>query len=105
MNALCDLLQSFRPVIARIKRSHVREQRLRRANVARGFFAADVLLARAKRKAQRGFAASILGHADDAAGHLAFEFVARGEKRGMRSAVAERHAETLRTADGDVRAE
>ncbi len=54
---------------------------------------------------KRGLAARIFGHADDAAGHLAFECVARGEERRVRSAVAERHAETLRAADGDVRAE
>ena len=105
MNPFRNFLQPLRPVIARVKRRHVREQRLRGADVARGFFAADVLLARAERKAQRGFAARILGHADDAAGHLAFEFIARGEKCRVRSAVTERHAEALRAADGDVRAE
>ena len=85
-------------------RGHVRQQRLRGADVAGGLFAADVLLARAERQAQRGFAARILGDADDAAGHLAFEFVARGEKRRVRPAVAQRHAKPLRAADGDVRA-
>src|SRR5665213_4316899 len=100
MNSLRNFLQTFRPVIARVERRHVREQRLRRADVARGFLAADVLLARAEREAQRGFAARIFGHADDATWHLAFEFVARGEERRVRSAVTERHAEALRAADG-----
>ena len=63
-----------------------------------------MLLARAERETQRGFAARIFRHADDAAGHLAFKFIARGEERRVRSAVAERHAEALRTADSDVRA-
>src|SRR5476651_883577 len=103
MNTLRDFLQAVRAVIARVKRRHVREQRLRSADVTGGFFATDVLLARAERKAQCGLAARILGHADDAAGHLAFEFIARGEERGVRSAVAERHAEALRAADRDVR--
>ena len=57
-----------------------------------------------ERQAQRRLAARILGHADEAAGHLAFEFVARGEKRRVRAAVAQRHAKALRAADGDVRA-
>ena len=35
-------------------------------------------------------------------GHLALELVARGEERGVRAAVAERHAEALRVADRDV---
>src|SRR5208337_4091528 len=100
-----NLLQSARPVIAGVKRCHVREQRLRRTDVAGSFLAADVLLARAEREAQRGFAARILGHTDDASGHLALEFIARREERCVRSAVAERHAESLRAADRDVRTE
>src|SRR5471032_45743 len=91
-------------MIARVKRRHVREQRLCGADVARGFFAADVLLARAEREAQCGLAASILGHADDAAGHLALEFIARRKKCRVRSAVTERHTKALCAADGDVRA-
>ena len=105
MNALRNFLQTFRAVIARVKRRHVCQQRLRGADVARGFFAADVLLARAEREAQRGFAASILGDAYNATGHLALEFVTRGEERGVRAAVAQRHTEALRAADRDVRAE
>ena len=104
MNALGDLLQTFRPVINGIHRSHVGEQRLGGADVARGLFAADVLFARAERQAQRGFAARIPGDADKPAGHLAFEFVARGKERRVRSAVTQRHAKALRAADGDVRA-
>ena len=52
MNPLRNFLQPFRPVITGIQRRHVREQRLRGADVARGFLAADVLLARAEREAQ-----------------------------------------------------
>ena len=104
VHALCNLFQAFRPVIARIKRRHVCQQCLRCADITRGFLTADVLLARAERKAQRGFATRIFGHADNAAGHLAFEFVARAEERGMRAAVAKRHAEALCAADRDVRA-
>ena len=86
-------------------RRHVRQQRLRGADVAGGLFAADVLLAGLQGQAQRGPATRVLGDAHDAAGHVAFEGVAGGEERGVRSAVAQRHAKTLGAADGDVRAE
>ena len=105
MHALRNFLQTLRPVIHRVERSHVRQQRLRGADVAGGLFAADVLLARAQGEAQGRFAARILGHADDAPGHVALEFIARRKKGRVRPAVPERHAETLRAADGDVRAE
>ena len=52
-----------------------------------------------------GLALGILGDADEAAGHLAFERVARGEERRVRPAEAQRHAEALGVADGDIRAE
>src|ERR1039457_5556890 len=76
MSSLRDFLQAIRAMIARIHRSHVREQRLGRADVAGGFFTADVLLAGAKREAQSGVAASVLGHADEGGG-------ARGCVRGV----------------------
>ena len=100
MNSFGNLLQSFRPVIAGVKRRHVGEQRLRGADVARGFFAANVLLARAEREAHRRFAARIFGDADDAAGHLALEFIARREERRVqhlhRAGVAREHGFALR---------
>ena len=86
-------------------RGHDRQQHLGRADIAGGLLAADVLLARLQREAQGRPAVRIFGNADDAAGHLAFEFIARGEERGVRAAVTQRHAEALRVADGDVRAE
>ena len=104
VNPLRDLLQTFRAVINGIHGRHVGEQRLRRADVAGGLFAADVLLARTEREAQRGFAAGIFRHADEASRHLTFKIVSRRDERRMRAAVAHRHAETLCTADGDVRA-
>jgi hypothetical protein len=68
MDAAGDLLETFRPVIAGVERSHVREERLRCADVAGGFLATDVLLARAEGETQRGFAARIFGHADERPG-------------------------------------
>ena len=105
VDAMGDLLQAFRPVIDGIHRGHVGEKRLGGADVRRGLLAADVLLAGAERKAHGGFAGGVLGHADEAAGHLAFEGVARGEETRVRPAVAQRHTETLGAADADIRAE
>ena len=41
-------------------------------------------------------------HADDAARRLAHVLLERREERGVRTAVAERHAEALRVAEDDV---
>ncbi len=53
MNPLPDQLQTLGTVIAGVKRRHVRQQRLRGANVARGLFAPNVLLARLEGQTQR----------------------------------------------------
>ncbi len=62
-----------------------------------------MLLARAEGETHGGIAGVVLGHAHEAARHLAFEGVLGGEEPRVRPAEAERHAETLRGADGDVR--
>ena len=53
MYALADLAQTSRPVKHRVHGAHVGKQRLRRADVARGVLATDVLLARLQRQTQR----------------------------------------------------
>src|SRR5438046_1614414 len=105
MNAFRNRLQPFRPVINRVSRRHVREERLRRADVARRFLTPDVLLAGAERKTQSGPAAGVFRDANEPAGYLTFEGFARGEEGRVRAAVAEWHAETLRAANRNVRAE
>ena len=59
VNALRDAAQSFRPVINRVHAGHDRQQHLRGADVARGFLAADVLLAGLQRESIRGVAMHI----------------------------------------------
>ena len=93
------------PVVDGVHRRDDGEEHLRRADVARRLLAADVLLARLERHPQRGVAVGVDGDADDAAGDLPLEVVGGGEERGVGAAVAERHAEALRVADGHVRAE
>src|SRR6266550_408196 len=56
----------------------------------------------APRDAQRRSPGAVLRDTDDAAREVALELVARREEGGMRAAVAQRYAETLRVADGDV---
>ena len=99
-----DASESLWTVIDRIHRGHIGEQRLRCANVAGGFLSSNVLLARLEGQAVRWLALGIFGNADQTARHLAFERVARGEKGGVRTAVAERHAETLGASQGHIRA-
>ena len=95
MNARRDRREPLRPVPDRVHAGDHREQHLRRADVARRLLAADVLLARLQRHAQRRLAVRVARHADDAAGQLPLELVLRREKRGVRTAVAERNAEPL----------
>src|SRR5439155_4299538 len=102
VHASRDAAQPVRAVIDGVHRGHDRQQHLRGADIARRFFAADMLLARLQRHAQAGAAGAVLGYADDPARQVALELVARREERGMRAAVAERDAETLGVTDGDV---
>jgi hypothetical protein len=104
MRALRDAAEAARPVVDGVHAGHDGEQHLRRADVAGGLLATDVLLARLQRHAERGPAVDILRHADDATRHVALELVPGGEEGGMRAAIAHRYTEALRIADGDVRA-
>ena len=88
VHALGDGLQAAGPVVHRVHAGHDGQQHLRGADVARGLLAADVLLARLQRHAQRAPALRVLGHADDAARHDARVGVLRGEERRVRAAVA-----------------
>ena len=102
MHATRDRGQPVRPVVDGVHAGHHGEQHLRGADVRRRLLAADVLLARLQREPVRVAAVRVDGDADEAARHRALEFVARREVSGVRAAVAHRHAEALRRADGDV---
>src|SRR5436309_892913 len=105
MNALGNRAQSFGAVINRIHRRNDGEENLCRADVARCFVAADVLLARLQGEAICGSTSSVMRHAHQSAGHVTFEFVARGEVSRVWSATSQRHAKTLRVTDRNVGAE
>src|SRR6266480_3021143 len=97
-----DAAQPLRAVIHRVHRGNHGEEYLSGADVARRLLAPDVLLAGLQRHAQRRSPGAVLRDTDDAAREVALELVARREESGMRTAVAQRYAETLRVADGDI---
>ena len=105
MHLLRDLAQAFRPVVHRVHRGGDRQQRLGGADIGRGFFAADVLLAGLERQAVGRVPLRVDGHAYETARHLALELVGNSHVRGVRAAVEQRHTETLRGAHGDICAE
>ncbi len=105
VDALGDALEALRAVIDGIEAGDIGQQHLGGADVGVGLLAADVLLAGLQRHAQRGVAAGVLGHADDAARHAALELVAAGEIGRVRATVAHRHAEALGRAEHHVGAQ
>jgi hypothetical protein len=104
LHALGDAADAGRAVPDRVHAGHHGQQHLRGADVRGGLLAADVLFARLQRQAHRRVALGVLGHADQAAGHVALEGVLAGHEAGVRAAETERHAEALGRTDGDVRA-
>ena len=102
VNALANRAKALGAVIHRVHRGHVGKERLRRADVGRGFLATNVLLAGLERHAVGALAARVHRHTDDPPRRLPNEGVTRGKERGMRSAVAERDAESLRVPDDRV---
>ena len=97
-----NLRESFRPVVDGIHARHYGQQHLRRADVARRLFAADVLLSRLQCHPQSRLSIGVARNADYASGKVPLEFVLRREVRSVRPAVAERNTEPLGISDGDV---
>ena len=97
-----DAREAVRAVVDGVHARHHRRQHLCRADVGSRLLAADVLLARLQRQAQRGRAMRVDAHADQPAGQRALVGVAAGQVGGMRAAVAHRHAQALRGAADDV---
>ena len=78
------------------------EQHLRGADVRGRLVAADVLLARLQGEAQRGRTVGVDRDAHEAPWHQALEPIADGHVGGVRTAEADRHAEPLHRADGNI---
>ena len=99
---LRQFAQAFLAVDRHEDRRHQGDQRLIGADVGRRLLAADVLLARRQRQAERAIAARVLGLAHQPAGHLAHEFLLGGDDAGERAAVARRNGERLQLARHDI---
>ena len=97
--------QALRAEQGEVDRGAEGEQALVRADVARGLFAADVLLAGLQREDEAAFAAAVDGFAGDAARHAADELFAAGHDAEVRAAILHRRAERLAFGDGDVGAQ
>ena len=99
---LRDTTQPAWPHGREIDRGRERDQLLARADVARRALAADVLLARLERQHVAGAALDVRGAADDAARHLADEFVAAREQPHVRATVTQRHPQRLPLRHDDI---
>ena len=104
VDALRDFLQAFRSVVDRVHGSHIGQQRLRGTNVGGRTLAANVLLAGLESQAVGRAAGGILGHAHDAAGHLALELLRDGHECCVRATEEERYTEALGGTQDHVRA-
>src|SRR5262249_47834479 len=108
--AVARLLQAevggfFEPLWAeerQIDRCAEGEEALVGADVARGFFAADVLFAALERENEAAFAAAVNGFAGDAAGHAADKAFAAGHDPEVRAPVLHGGPERMAFGDGDV---
>jgi hypothetical protein len=102
MHALGDCAQTPWTMIHGIHRSDDSQENLRGANVARGFVATDVLLARLQCESIRRSAVCIVRNAYQSARHVAFMFIASGEICRVWSTEPERNAEALRVSDRNI---
>src|SRR4051794_29096650 len=78
------------------------EEALVGADVAGGFFAADVLLAGLQREDEAALAAAVDCFTRDAAGHAADKFFSAGHDAEVGAAVLHRGAKRVAFGDGDV---
>jgi hypothetical protein len=90
-----DGREALGPVIHGVHRGHVGQQGLGRADVGGRLLASDVLFTRGERHAEGALASGVHRDADDPAGRLTHERLARREKGRVRSAVAHGDAEAL----------
>ena len=105
VHAVGNRREARRAMVHRVHRRNHGEQHLSGADVARRLLAPDMLLARLQRKPVGDVAGGVQRHAHEATGQHAQVRLARRKKPCVRPTVAERHAEALRRAEGDIRTE
>ena len=102
VHPLCDALQALRAMPHCVESSHDGQQRLRRADIAGGFFAADMLFARLHGQPQRRPSVAIHRYADQTTGQFAPQGVGGRQEGWMRATKEHRHAKALRRTHRDV---
>ena len=98
----CDLAQASRAVPDGVEARHDGQQGLGGTDVRGRLVATNVLLAGLQCQAVRRGALGVLGHAHEAARHLALQGIDAGHEAGVRAAEEQRHTETLGRAHRDV---
>ena len=104
VDAQGDVADAFRAMPYGVHARHGGQQGLGGADVRGGLLAFDVLFAGLQGHAVARVPVLVLAPADDASGHVALVFVARGEVGGRRSSVEQGGAQPLGGAEDDVRA-
>ena len=99
---IAEFAHSLRPHQRQINTRPQCEQPLIRADIAGGFFAADVLFAGLQREHEAALAAPVDRLSADAAGHSPQEFLATGQNAQVGAAVKHRRAERLALGHDDV---
>ena len=102
---LGNATQPVGAVVGGVHAGDVRQQHLRRADVRGCLLAANVLLTRLQREAQRRPTLGVGAHTDEPTGEGTGILLTRRDERRMRTAEAHRHTEALRRPDHDVGAE
>ena len=105
VNSLCNPPQPCRTVIDRIHPRHDGQQHLRRADIAGGLLAPDMLFPGLQRQAIGHAARHIFRDADDPARHLPAKLLLGGKKRRMGPTESKRDTEPLAGSDRHVRSE
>ena len=103
MHTRRDRSQPFGTVVHRVQTGDHRKEHLRSTDIARGLLPTDVLLACLQCEPQRAPTLGIHRHADEPARQRALVCVPTRDVSRVRSAVSERHPESLRRAHNEVR--
>ena len=102
VNAFGDRFQPARPVKYGVHGRDDGQQDLRRTDIRRRLFAADMLLARLQCEAIGAVALGVHRNTDEPAGHRALMSIPRRHVGGVRPAIPHRHTVALHGPDGDV---
>src|SRR5687768_1440956 len=104
MDARRNCAQALGSVINGIHRRHHGKEDLRRADIARGFVASDMLLAGLKCEPICRTSFSVVRHTNEPTGEMTLELIPSGHVRRMRPAEPQWNTKPLGAANCDVSA-